>query len=105
MTSAKLEPETMHSYTIAQVAPADLGRRAAGRRRALYPALQRLEVRGLLKAKCGVSDNNRRAQYYTLIAQATADSSEKPPRGPASPRSSLGSCRPAIATVRQRLPR
>ena len=33
---------------------------------ALYPALQRLEVRGWISAKWGVSDNNRRARFYTL---------------------------------------
>ena len=35
---------------------------------ALYPALHRLEVRGLLDAKWGVSDNNRRAKFYRLSA-------------------------------------
>jgi PadR family transcriptional regulator, regulatory protein PadR len=33
---------------------------------ALYPALQRLEERGWVSAKWGVSDNNRRARFYTL---------------------------------------
>ena len=35
---------------------------------ALYPALHRLETRGLLTAEWGVSDNNRRAKYYRLTA-------------------------------------
>ena len=35
---------------------------------ALYPALHRLEVRGMLDAKWGVSDNNRRAKFYRLSA-------------------------------------
>jgi DNA-binding PadR family transcriptional regulator len=35
---------------------------------ALYPALHRLEVRGLLKAEWGASDNNRRAKFYRLTA-------------------------------------
>src|SRR5215831_4504145 len=35
---------------------------------ALYPALHRLELRGLLASEWGVSDNNRRAKYYTLTA-------------------------------------
>jgi PadR family transcriptional regulator PadR len=34
----------------------------------LYPALQRLERRGLITAKWGASENNRRARYYRLIA-------------------------------------
>jgi transcriptional regulator len=33
---------------------------------ALYPALFRLEHRGLLAAEWGVSDNNRRAKFYRL---------------------------------------
>ena len=33
---------------------------------ALYPALQRLEERGLIAAKWGVSSNNRRARFYQL---------------------------------------
>jgi PadR family transcriptional regulator PadR len=33
---------------------------------ALYPALHRLELRGLLASEWGVSDNNRRAKYYLL---------------------------------------
>jgi len=32
----------------------------------LYPALQRLEARGLIGAEWGVSDSNRRARFYTL---------------------------------------
>jgi PadR family transcriptional regulator, regulatory protein PadR len=34
----------------------------------LYPALHRLERRGWLRAKWGVSDNNRKAKYYELTA-------------------------------------
>jgi PadR family transcriptional regulator PadR len=32
----------------------------------LYPALHRLERRGLIKSRWGTSDNNRRAKYYEL---------------------------------------
>jgi len=32
----------------------------------LYPALHRLERRGLIKAEWGASDNNRKAKYYDL---------------------------------------
>ena len=34
----------------------------------LYPALQRLERRGLLKAEWRATENNRRARYYALTA-------------------------------------
>jgi PadR family transcriptional regulator PadR len=32
----------------------------------LYPALQRLEERGWIDAEWGLSDNNRKARFYTL---------------------------------------
>ena len=32
----------------------------------LYPALQRLLLKGWVKAAWGASENNRRARYYTL---------------------------------------
>src|SRR3712207_478597 len=34
----------------------------------LYPALQRLEQRGWVKGAWGVSENNRRARFYSLTA-------------------------------------
>lgn len=36
---------------------------------ALYQALHRLEGRGLVDAEWGVTENNRRARYYTLTAR------------------------------------
>lgn len=33
---------------------------------ALYPALHRLELRGLVASEWGASDNNRRAKFYRL---------------------------------------
>ena len=35
---------------------------------ALYPALHRLEERGLISAAWGPSDNNRKAKFYELTA-------------------------------------
>src|SRR5437868_6021951 len=32
----------------------------------LYPALQRLESRGWIRAEWGISDNNRKARFYAL---------------------------------------
>ena len=34
----------------------------------LYPALYRLEERGLIRAEWGTSDEGRRAKFYTLTA-------------------------------------
>src|SRR5918911_2015092 len=58
----------MHGYSIAQFiqeASREVLRVEEG---ALYPALHRLEVRGLLRAEWGSSDNNRRAKFYRLTA-------------------------------------
>ncbi len=42
------------------------------RQGSLYPALHRLERRGLIKASWGTSDNNRRAKYYELTKRGRA---------------------------------
>jgi PadR family transcriptional regulator PadR len=58
----------MHGYAIAefiQQSSDDILRVEEG---ALYPALHRLELRGLLDAEWGVSENNRRAKFYRLTA-------------------------------------
>jgi PadR family transcriptional regulator, regulatory protein PadR len=55
-----------HGYEVAEwihAASADALRVEEG---ALYPALHRLELRGLLAAQWDVSANNRRAKYYRL---------------------------------------
>ena len=53
----------LHGYTIVQFiqgASRDVLKVEEG---ALYPALHRLEVRGLLRSEWGTSENNRRAKY------------------------------------------
>jgi len=35
---------------------------------ALYPALRRLEERGWISAKWGISSNNRKARFYSLTS-------------------------------------
>ena len=37
----------------------------------LYPALHRLERRGWIRSRWGVSDNNRRARYYELTTKGS----------------------------------
>ena len=39
---------------------------------ALYPALYRLEHQGLIAAEWGVSENNRKARFYTLTPAGQA---------------------------------
>ncbi len=58
----------LHGYAIAEFlleASEDVLRVEEG---ALYPALHRLELRGLVSAEWGLSDNNRRAKFYRLTA-------------------------------------
>jgi PadR family transcriptional regulator PadR len=43
----------------------------------LYLALQRLEDGDLISAKWGVSENNRKARFYTLTAKGRAQLTEK----------------------------
>jgi len=56
----------MHGYAIAQSIQQASDEVLQVEEGALYPALHRLEVRGLLKAEWGTSDHNRRAKYYKL---------------------------------------
>jgi transcriptional regulator len=43
----------------------------------LYPALHRLETTGLLKSEWTVSENNRRAKYYSLTAKGRRQLAEE----------------------------
>ncbi|WP_109488204.1 PadR family transcriptional regulator [Occallatibacter savannae] len=43
----------------------------------LYLALQRLEDKNLIHAKWGVSENNRKARFYSLTAKGRAELLEK----------------------------
>ena len=43
----------------------------------LYLALQRLEDKRWISAKWGISENNRKARFYTLTAKGKAQLSEK----------------------------
>jgi PadR family transcriptional regulator, regulatory protein PadR len=59
---------SMHGYGVAEwihESSQDVLRVEEG---ALYPALHRLELKGLLSSEWGTSDNNRRAKYYALTA-------------------------------------
>jgi transcriptional regulator len=55
-----------HGYEIAEWIHAASSDALSVEEGALYPALHRLEVRGLLAAEWDVSANNRRAKYYRL---------------------------------------
>ena len=67
LTTLTLEP--MHGWGISQ----RIQQRSRGtldvNQGSLYPALQRLEQRGLIDADWRPSENNRRARYYRLTAK------------------------------------
>lgn len=55
-----------HGYGIARRIEQVSGDAIALNQGTLYPALVRLEQDGLIKAKWGASDNNRKAKFYAL---------------------------------------
>ena len=58
----------LHGYAIAELIDQRSDAVLHVEEGALYPALHRLELRGLLGAEWGVSENNRRAKFYKLTA-------------------------------------
>lgn len=58
----------MHGYGIAQRLRQISGDVLHVGESSLYPALQRLLLNGWVKADWDLSENNRRARYYTLTA-------------------------------------
>jgi PadR family transcriptional regulator, regulatory protein PadR len=58
----------MHGYGIAQHIQRISENVLQVEEGSLYPALQRMMIKGWLKAEWGQSDNNRRARYYRLTA-------------------------------------
>jgi transcriptional regulator len=56
----------MHGYGIAQRIQQVSGDMLSLNQGTLYPAVLRLEQRGWIKSKMGVSDNNRKARFYAL---------------------------------------
>lgn len=63
-----LTRSAMHGYGIAQYIQQISDDVLQVEEGSLYPALQRLLVKGWVKAAWGISDNNRRARYYTLTS-------------------------------------
>jgi len=58
--------EPMHGWGIAQRIQQVSKEVLQVQQGSLYPALYRLERKGLIQAEWGASENNRRARYYSL---------------------------------------
>ena len=61
-----LSIEPLHGYGIAQHIKSVSGEVLHVEEGSLYPALQRLQIQGLIDSEWGHSANNRRARYYRL---------------------------------------
>jgi PadR family transcriptional regulator, regulatory protein PadR len=63
---------SMHGYGIAQHIQKTSGDVLEVEEGSLYPALQRMLIKGWVEAEWRQSDNNRRARYYRLTRQGRA---------------------------------
>jgi transcriptional regulator len=61
-----------HGFAVARWIEAATAESLAVEEGTLYPALHRMEERGLIEAEWGVSENNRRAKYYRLTEPGRA---------------------------------
>jgi transcriptional regulator len=62
----------MHGYGVARWLEAATSDALSVEEGSLYPALRRLMDRGWVRAEWGISENNRRARYYTLTDRGRA---------------------------------
>jgi PadR family transcriptional regulator, regulatory protein PadR len=58
-----------HGYAVAEWIETVTGDALQIEEGSLYPALHRLERRGLIESEWGLSDNNRRAKFYRLTSR------------------------------------
>ena len=64
-----LEDGPMHGYGITERLQRVSGEVLAVEEGSLYPALYRMQKRGLVRSKWGRSENNRKARFYTVTAK------------------------------------
>ena len=62
----------MHGWGIGQRIQQISGGELEVNQGSLYPALQRLEQKGLITSDWGTTENNRRARYYEITAAGRA---------------------------------
>jgi len=63
-----LRSEPLHGYAIAKRIRTASSDRLVVEEGSLYPALNRMLVKGWVKAEWGTSENNRKARFYRLTA-------------------------------------
>ena len=69
--------EPMHGYGIAQYIKQISKDALKVEEGSLYPALQRLAIKGWVKTEWGQSENNRRARYYKLTTSGRKQLSQE----------------------------
>jgi PadR family transcriptional regulator len=62
----------LHGYAIARRIKESSSEVLSIEEGSLYPALNRMLVKGWLTAKWGISENNRKARFYQLTAEGRA---------------------------------
>jgi transcriptional regulator len=67
-----LAREPLHGYAIARRIKQSSDDALAVEEGSLYPALNRMLVKGWVTAEWGISDNNRRARFYRLTREGRA---------------------------------
>lgn len=75
-----LVPGPAHGHTIAYIIERRSEEVLQVEHGSLYPALHRLETRGLIASFWGTSENNRKARYYRLTAAGREQLSEQTSR-------------------------
>jgi PadR family transcriptional regulator PadR len=70
LKTVALEPQ--HGWAISQRLHQISSATLEVKQGSLYPALHRLERRGWIKARWGISEKNRRAKYYELTGKGRA---------------------------------
>ena len=88
---------SMHGYGIAQRIQQVSEPHPSAEPGHAVPALLRLEQKGWISAKWGVSDNNRRAKFYSLTRAGSSSSSARRRTGTASSRSWAGCSDPGAS--------
>lgn len=72
-----LERGELHGYAIARWILDASGEELRIEEGTLYPALHRMEGRGLIEASWGLSENNRRAKFYALTRKGTRELADR----------------------------
>ena len=75
-----LETTAMHGFEVTTWIEQSSGGSLEFDDSAVYHALYRLEKRGLIAADWGVTENNRRARYYTLLEEGRTHLAEETDR-------------------------